>query len=149
MTTTLYTGGERPSHILLPVLPPLKYRSGHLPVMAESALDPPFTTSPPDAVRSYALTRDYSTGDTIATFDLGESLIECRVNEADPGKASLHLTTRAKRTAKDGRVIETRAVGALTSTAQRFNMDMEVSLLENDKVIRSKRWSDEVPRDLL
>jgi uncharacterized protein len=149
MTTTLYTGGDRPSHISLPVLPPLHYLSGKLPIIAESSISKPFTAPPYDAVRRYSLTRDYSTGDTNALFDLGDNVIECRVNEDDPAQASLHLNTSAKREAADGRVIETRAAGALSSTADKFILDMQVTLLENDKVIRSRVWKDEIPRQLL
>jgi uncharacterized protein len=149
MTTTLHTGGDRPSHVSLPLLPPLHYLSGKLPVIAESSLNNPLAGPPKDSVRKYALTRDYSTGETIAIFELEDSVIECRVNGADPAQASLHLSTNAKRKAADGRIIETRAVGALSSTADKFRLDMEVTLLENDKVIRSRVWKDEFPRELL
>jgi uncharacterized protein len=149
MTTTLYTGGDRPSHISLPVLPPLHYLSGKLPVAAESSISNPLAPPPNDTVRKYALTRDYSTGDTIAVFELEDSVIECRVNEGDPAQASLHLNTSAKREAADGRTIETRAVGALSSTVDKFILNMEVTLLENDKIVRSRVWKDEFPRQLL
>jgi hypothetical protein len=131
------------------VLPPLHYLSGKLPVIAESSISNPSAAPPKDTVRKYALTRDYSTGDTIAVFELADSVLECRVNEANPAQASLHLNTNAKRQAADGRVIETRAVGALSSKADKFILDMEVTLLENGKIVRSRSWKDEFPRQLL
>ncbi len=149
MTTTLYTGGNRPSHISLPVLPPLHYLSGKLPIIAESSISNPLTPAPKDTVCKYSLTRDYSTGETVALFELEDSVLECRVNEDNPGRASLHLNTSAKREAADGRVIETRAVGALSSSADKFILDMQVTLLENGKIIRSRSWNDEFPRQLL
>jgi putative CocE/NonD family hydrolase len=149
MTTTLYTGGDRPSHISLPVLPPLHYLSGKLPIIAESSISNPLAPPPKDTVRKYSRTRDYSTGETVALFELEDSVLECRVNKDNPGQASLHLNTSAKREAADGRVIETRAVGALSSTIDKFILDMQVTLLENDKIIRSRSWKDEFPRQLL
>jgi uncharacterized protein len=150
MTTTLYTGGDRPSHVELPILPALTYRPGTIPVLAESILSPKSGGERAgDGVRGYKVTRDYAAGVTTATCDLGNDVIECRVDEADPGKAALTLKAGVERRASDGRVIVTRAEGALTSTVDRFFLDMEVTLLENGKVVRSRRWSDSTARQLL
>jgi putative CocE/NonD family hydrolase len=149
MTTTLYTGGDRPSFISLPVLPSLQYRSGSLPVLGQSLAEVRGNERSGDSVRSYSMTRDYGAGVVSARFDLGRNIIECKVNEANPGEASLHLTANVQNTAADGRQIETRAVGTLSSTVDRFIMDMECTLLENGKVIRTRRWEDNVPRQLL
>jgi hypothetical protein len=102
-----------------------------------------------DAVRDYKVTRDYATGQTTASFDLGSDVLECRVSADNPAEASLHLTASAERTASDGRRIETRAVGALSSTASTFNWNMDVTLLENGKVVRERRWQEETRRELL
>jgi hypothetical protein len=150
MTTTLYTGGDHASHVELPVLPALTYRSGTLPLLAESILSPNSGGERArDGVRGYRVTRDYAAGVTTATCDLGNNVIECRVNEADPGQAALTLKASVERRASDGRLIETRAEGALSSTVDRFFLDMEVTLLENGKAVRTRRWSDSVARELL
>jgi len=147
MTTTLYTGSDRPSHISLPVLPPLHYLPGNLPVTGQSLENDPARAN--DTVRSFKVSRDYPSGETIATCDIGRSVIECRVNENDPASASLHLDASTKYKARDGRVLETRALGALKSTADKFIWSIEATILENGKIARSRTWSDEVPRDLL
>jgi hypothetical protein len=147
MTTMLYTGSDRPSHIALPILPPQHYLPGTLPVTGDSLANDPARAN--DTVRTFTVSRDYPSGDTVATCDIGRSVIECRVSEKDPGVASLHLDASTKYKARDGRVLETRALGALRSTAEKFIWSIEATILENDKVARSRTWSDEVPRDLL
>jgi uncharacterized protein len=147
MTTMLYTGGDRPSHVMLPILPPLHYSSASLPLLGDSVSA--LGLDADDAVRDYKVTRDYATGQTTASFDLGSDVLECRVSADNPAEASLHLTASAERTASDGRRIETRAVGALSSTASTFNWSMDVTLLENGKVVRERRWQEETRRELL
>lgn len=147
MTTTLYTGGDRPSHIALPILPPLHYLPATLPITGESLENDPARAN--DTVRTFTVAREYPSGETIATCDIGRSVIECRVNENDPGTASLHLDASTKYKARDGRILETQALGALRSTADSFIWSIEATILENGKVARSLTWSDEVPRDLL
>jgi len=147
MTTVLYTGGDYPSHVMLPVLPRLSYGSVVLPLLGESVSA--LGLDADDAVRDYRVTRDYLTGQTSASFDLGTDLIECRVSADNPAEASMKLTASAKSRASDGRQIETRAAGALSSSVNSFFLDMNVTLLENDKVVREKRWQEVVRRELL
>jgi hypothetical protein len=149
MTTTLYTGGDRPSHVLLPVLPPQQYQSGTLPVLSESIQKLQQADRAGDSVADYQLTRNYVSGISSATFKLTRELIECRVDERNPAEASVRVTASAPHKAADGRSIETRAEGTLRSTMDHFLLDMECTLLENGKVIRTKRWKDEVRREFI
>lgn len=148
MTTTLFTGGDRPSHIDLPVLPRLTYRDGSLPVLGQTLAEAGRTEFQ-DSVRSYTMTRDYSAGRVTARYDLGRQVIECKVNEADPGEAELTVEANVRNTARDGRVIETLARGRLASTVDLFKLDMEVTLVENGRMVRTRRWQDDIPRELL
>ena len=142
MTTTLYTGGDRPSHVDLPVLPPLSYRSARLPELPPSS--DPFV----DRVEGYERTHDVATGVHTAFVTLGDDKIWCRVNENDPASASLEIQgTRVENQGE--RRIEARAEGSLRSTADSFLMDIECTLLDNGKVVRSGRWQDEVKRELV
>jgi len=149
MTTTIYTGGDRPSHVLLPVLPTQRYLSGALPVLADSIQKLPQGERAGDTVADYQLTRNYATGVASATFKLTRELIECRVNERNPAEASVRVTASAPHRAADGRSIETRAEGTLRSTIDHFLLDMECTLVENGKVIRTRRWKDEVRREFI
>ncbi len=149
MTTTLYTGGDRASFIALPVLPPLAYRRGALPVLAQAAT-PGKTWRSGDGVKAYRLTRDFISGDAIAYCELGEDRLWCRVNESNPAEASMKLSSRVVHT-PDGaaRRIETRAEGELKSNVDTFFMDIECTLLENDRLVRTRRWQDSVRRELV
>jgi putative CocE/NonD family hydrolase len=142
MSTALYTGGDRPSHILLPVLPALAYRARALPPIPPSA--EPFV----DRVEGYERSRDHARGVSTAFVTLGDDKIRCRVKEDDPADASLEIEGRRIETMGE-RSIETRATGSLRSTADRFVMDLECTLLENGKVIRSGRWKEDVKRELV
>ena len=111
MTTTLYTGGDRPSHVLLPVLPAQRYLPGTLPVLADSIQKLPQGERAGDTVADYQVTRNYVSGISSATFKLTRERIECRVNERNPAEASVNVTASAPHRAADGRSIETRAEG--------------------------------------
>jgi uncharacterized protein len=149
MTTTLYTGGDRPSHVLLPVLGAHSYLSGALPVLADSIQKLPQGERAGEGVADYQLTRNYASGVSSATFKLARERIECRVNERNPAEASVNVTASAPHRAADGRSIETRAEGTLRSTMDHFLMDMECTILENGRVVRSRRWKDEVRREFI
>ena len=149
MTTTLYTGGDRPSHVLLPVLPAQRYLPGTLPVLADSIQKLPQGERAGDTVADYQVTRNYVTGVNSATFKLTRERIECRVNERNPAEASVNVTASAPHRAADGRSIETRAEGTLRSTMDHFLMDMECTILENGKVVRTRKWKDEVRREFI
>jgi putative CocE/NonD family hydrolase len=149
MTTTLYTGGDQASFIALPVLPALKYRQGALPVLSDAVV-PGKTWRSGDAMRAYRLTRDLISGDASVYFELGGDKLTCRVCERDPAVASMTMTSSVVHTPEGAvRRIETRAVGTLSSNAGSFSMDIECTLLEDDKVVRTRRWQDTVRRELV
>jgi len=146
MTTTLYTGGDRPSHIDLPVLKSRRYREGALPMLGDQAP----AAAVQDSVTSYKVSRDYASGASTASLTSGDVEIVCQVNESDPAEASLRLNAVQKfRPLDPSRRVETRATGVLRSTADKFIVDMKVSLVENDKVLRERDWQFETPRQLV
>jgi hypothetical protein len=149
MTTTLYTGGDQPSFIALPVLPALTYRSGRLPILSDAAI-PGKTWRSSDDMTGYQLTRDLKTGEATAHYQMGPDELWCRVNDNDPGQASMRLSTRVVHTPEGAaRRVEARAEGTLRSTADTFVMDIQCTLLENDRIVREKRWQDTVKRQLV
>ncbi len=149
MTTTLYTGGDQPSFIALPVLPPLTYRHGRLPQLSEAAI-PGKTWRSDDGMSAYQLTRNLISGEATAEFQMGPDRLWCRVSDRDPANASIQLSSRLLHTPEDApRRIETRAEGSLKSTVDAFSMDIECTLLENDRVVRKRRWQDSVRRELV
>ncbi len=142
MTTTLFTGGDRPSHVELPALPALSYREASLPSMPPSS--EPFV----DRVEAYERSHDLASGAQTALVKLGDDKIWCRVRERDPATASLEIQGVRVETQGE-RTIETRAEGSLRSTVDTFVMDIECTLLENGNAVRSGRWKDEVRRELV
>jgi putative CocE/NonD family hydrolase len=142
MITTLYTGGDRPSHVELPALPALAYREATLPPLPSSS--EPYV----DRVDAYERSRDVASGGGAAFVKLGDDEIRCRVNENDPAIASLEIHGARVETQGE-RTLETRADGTLRSTVDSFVMDIECTLLENEKPVRSGRWKDEVRRELV
>ncbi len=142
MTTTLYTGGDRPSHVELPALPALSYREASLPPLPPSS--EPFV----DRVEAYKRSQDLASGAHTAFVKLGDDKIWCRVKEDDPATASLEIQGARVETHGE-RTVETRAEGSLRSTVGSFVMDIECTLLENGKPVRSGRWKDEVRRELV
>jgi uncharacterized protein len=149
MTTTLYTGGDQPSFIALPVLPALKYLQGRLPILSDAAI-PGKTWRSADGMTGYQMIRDIRSGEATAHYQMGPDELWCRVNDDDPARASMHLSTVAVHT-PDGapRRVESRADGSLSSTADSFVMDIKCTLLENGRVVRERQWQDTVKRELV
>ncbi len=149
MTTTLYTGGDRPSHVDLPVLQQQPYGAAELHLLPED--DPRSAAAERDNVQVYQRIQDVATGDHTAYFELGNyeqgaDRIWCRVNENDPAVASVEF--KGTYTGTDGnRRIDARADGKLSSDADSFTLDVECTLLDNDEVVRTRRWQDRVRRD--
>ncbi len=154
MTTTLHTGGDRPSYVELPALTASGYGESELRLM--DADDPRRSTR--DNVQAYQRTHDVASGEHTAYFELGNVLqpgetstrgmdrIWCRVDENDPAVASVRFEGTSSGQA-GGRRVDARAEGTLSSDAQAFTLDVECTLLDNDEVVRSRRWQDRVPRD--
>jgi hypothetical protein len=81
---------------------------------------------------------------------MGPSTVGCEVSDRNPAVASLTISTSEINHPLVGkRVIETRTEGALRSTADRFQMDVSCTLLENGRYVRSKRWQTDVARALV
>ena len=99
---------------------------------------------------AYQLTRNLISGEATAEFQMGPDRLWCRVSDRDPANASIQLSSRLLHTPEDApRRIETRAEGSLKSTVDAFSMDIECTLLENDRVVRKRRWQDSVRRELV
>ena len=96
------------------------------------------------------MTRDLIAGETIAYYEMGDDKLWCRVKDDNPAEASMTQISSVVHTPEGApRRIETRAHSSLTSTADRFTMDIECTLLENDRVVRVRRWQDTVRRELV
>ena len=148
MTTTLYTGGDRPSHVELPVLPKLQYLSATLP--EPDPRDEAGKWRSGDWVKQYELTHDMGSGEHTAFFVMGDDQIWCRVKEDDPATASLKTSATVVHTPETSqRRVETRAEGVLSSTVDSFLWNIECTLLEDGKVVRSRTWTEKVRRELV
>ena len=151
MTTTLYTGGDRPSHLELPTLPPLPYLAGNLPILAESILkmsDGRHKEGADDRVSVYERSMDVANGTHTSFFVLGDDKVWCRVKEDDPAAASLELSGFTRSSGRP-RQVEARAEGTLRSTVDAFILDVTCTLLENNKVVRSRQWKHKARRQLV
>ena len=148
MNTTLYTGGDRASHIRLPTIPAVNYRTGSLPPLVGEKYQNRVETDIDDEPW-YELARDVQKGVSKANFNLPlGGKISCRVADDEPGKASMSIDTYFVEKLGD-RVIECQSTGTLASLPARFEMDISVSLRENGKEVRSKRWRDSIKRELV
>jgi len=151
MTTTLYTGGDRPSHLELPTLPKWQYLAGTLPILAESISkmsDARPEEQADDRVSVYERSTDVANGTHTSFFTLGDDKIWCRVKEDDPAAASLELSGFT-RSSGSPRQVEARAEGTLGSTVDAFLLDVTCTLLENDKVVKSRQWRHRARRQLV
>jgi hypothetical protein len=124
------------------VLPALTYLSASLPPLPSTS--EPFV----DGVHGYERTDDLATGVHTALLTLGDDKIWCRVKENEPANASLEIAGSRVETQGERR-IEARAEGSLRSTVESLIMDIECTLLENGRVVRSGSWKDEVRRELV
>ena len=163
MTTTLYTGGDRPSHVELPALAASRYGKSELRLMetdnqqlstseehdASNNLKDGVCSvcSDDDNVHAYQRTHDIAAGQHTAYFEFGDDRIWCRVDENNPAVSSVRFEGMNTAHTNDGRRIDSRASGTLSSDAQAFTLDIECTLLENDELVRMRRWEDRVPRD--
>ncbi len=154
MITTLYTGGDRPSHIELPVLPKLQYLSSP-PFPAPQEVSAP--RRPRERRRSangkeeswFQVHRDYEGEETTAIINLPGNEITCRVKDENPATASMRVVGSDVYKTDDNRRIEVKSEGALSTTVDEFILNMSVTLLENDKIIRTREWKDRIRRELV
>jgi len=152
MTSVLYTGGDRPSYIALPVLPELSYRAAELPMLPDEPAGAAAEErmEPPDEDTSWLrVIHDAENGVKTTAVNLPwGGKITCRVKDDDPASAS--LKTACSNLEKDGgRRIEVRSDGELRSTTDEFILDITCTLLENDRVVRARQWKDKVRRELI
>jgi putative CocE/NonD family hydrolase len=151
MTTILYTGGDRPSHVDLPVLPALSYRSGELPLLPAEPAGTEKTENPavPEENSWLQVSHDLEHGVHTTTVNMPfGGKIRCRAKDDDPASASLQVS--GSNLEKDGsRRVEVRAEGELRSTTDDFILDITCALLENDRLMRSREWKDKVRRELV
>jgi hypothetical protein len=147
MTTTLFTGGDRASHILLPVLPALSYRSAPPPASGarkEGGRRPQF-----DQSSWYRLSRDFEAGASTAIINLPlGGKIECSVSDADPARARMTIATVEAGEAGRRRV-QVESHGSLSSTVDEFVLEIHCSLRENGRTIREKIWNDRIKREFV
>lgn len=149
MVTTLYTGGDRASHIDLPVLPKMSYLSATIPPLDESLRRRPRRMQSEEQRESwFQVNRDFDKGVTTAQLNLWTDKITCRVRDDDPASASLE-TKGANSVETGNRRIEVRSEGSLRTTEDSFLLNMRVALLENDKEVRSREWKDKIKRELV
>jgi putative CocE/NonD family hydrolase len=151
MTTVLYAGGDRPSHIDLPVLPKLSYRAGTLPILPEAPTRSNEVKPEPagDEESWLRVSHDLERGVHTTAVNLPwGGKIRCRVKDDDPSTASLQVS--GSNLEKNGdRRVEVRSEGTLRSTTHEFILDIACTLLDNDKVVRTRQWKDQVRRELV
>jgi hypothetical protein len=162
MRTRLYGGSGRPSHLDLPIdgagrraadtdVPPppgepavegLRYEGA--PFVWQTSRDEASETS------TFRFERGSRTVAHPAGFtgDDGQVMV-ATVRDRDPANASLRVTSFQKTRLADGRVVEARGEGELSSNETEFRCDLEVTLLENGKLVREKRWEERAKRNLV
>jgi len=150
MTTLLYTGGDRPSHIDLPVLPKLAYLSGNLPALPPEPAAQENKEAAPESKEGeepwLRVSHDLEHGIHTTAVNLPwGGKIRCRVKADDPASASLQVSGSYAEKAGD-RKVEVSSEGSLQGTKDEFVLDISCALFENDKPKRTREWKDRVPR---
>ena len=160
MTTSLHLGGDRPSHVDLPVcsarsLPGPEFQKPPAP-------EYPVEVEGREAPFVWRVTRDDSKEETIFRLERGwettrhpagirgseGQVFQARVSDRDPADASLEVD--AFYIGRSGaRSVEARGTGSLRSTSDSFVFDVTCTLLQNGKTIRRRRWQDRAPRRLV
>jgi putative CocE/NonD family hydrolase len=153
MTTVLHTGGMRPSHVDLPVLPKLACRPVSLPSLPEAPAAEESTEAAPEPQETaepwLRVSHDLEHGVHATAVNLPwGGRIRCEVKDDDPGGASLHVAGSSAETS-GGRRVEVRSDGSLRSTTEEFVLDISCVLLENGKTKRTREWKDRVRRELV
>ena len=160
MTTTLYCGGDHPSHIELPIdssrsLAPPEFRP---PRVSEVAPGLEYEETP----LVWQVTRDETSQSQTFRFERGSKTVKhpagltaedaqvmvARVADRDPANASLEVEAWYRVTIA-GREVEARGEGVLRSTKNDFICEIDCTLRENRKVVRTRAWRDRAPRRLV
>jgi hypothetical protein len=161
MTTTLRLGGREGSAIELPLIP----AHGRAPpppfASPEPSEQPPGVSTPGDYAwpGSWTLARDELKGQTTVTwhgtsamvfpwgsFTHREQLIY-RIDDAHPESAAVEGEAESVEQLKD-RILTYHGTLALTSEATTFHYSASRTLLRDGVVLRTRRWQEDIPRDL-
>lgn len=151
MTTSLQLGGDRASHLILPVVP------------AESPLSPPRFSPPPGTPRPYVpdpWTLQISEFGKPTTFESGGSgsekfpwgqkggmdRLSYSVQDDHPEIASYRGEGETSVQLQNRKVVW-RSHFYLHSDLTNFYFEFKRELFENGKLIREKSWNETVPRD--
>jgi putative CocE/NonD family hydrolase len=160
MTTTLYCGGDHPSHI-------------ELPIDSSRSLPAPEFRPPPSSAAVAGLeyeeiplvwqvTRDEANQSQTFRFERGTKAVMhplgltaedaqvmvAKVADRDPASASLEVKAWYRVTLA-GREVEARGEGVLRGTKEEFICELGCTLRENKKVARTRAWRDRAPRNLV
>ena len=161
-TTVLHCGGDRPSHIDLPVLPADQRRSLPGPKFREPPA-PDFENPVKWRGHPYVweLTRDavnerhslhFARKSEMIAHPAGitglssDSLIVA-VSDRDPAQASLEMEGVIRYT-REGRTVEARMEGALRSTVDEFLYGVDAVVSDNGREVRRRRWEERFQRNL-
>jgi putative CocE/NonD family hydrolase len=151
-------GGDRPSRLVLPVVPDA------------GPLDPPAYAPSPTAVRpasaaiptpTWRVERDALTGRSRVTIgavtrhrtpdrvDIDRDCgCTCEVDPADPARVRAH-GWHACRSTYEGRTTASRADIAIVSTADAFDVTIDLEVTVDGTVHATRRWVESIPRQLL
>src|SRR5918998_1098213 len=154
-TSRLHLGGERPSRLILPVLPePVE------PLPVPDFAPSPFRLEdePADEPRPWRVTRDLTRGRTELTIEgsgtsqpdpgyvhESNSLATASVDERNPAHAWMrgHQVDRYR---WPGQTIELQSRGQITSTATAFNVTLHVAITVDGLPHFERRWVASFPR---
>ena len=157
-TSRLHLGGERPSRLILPVLPE---PAAPLPAPEFTASPFPLEDEPVQEPRAWQVTRDLMRGRTELTIEGSSD------SEPDPGYVhQTHSTATASVDERNpalswmrghqidryrwpGQTIELQSRGQIASTATAFNVTLHVAITVDDLPHFERRWVASYPRRLL
>jgi len=160
MTTTLFCGGDHPSHVELPIDSSRSLAAPELrsPRESEPAPDLEYEETP----LVWQVTRDEASQSQTFRFERGSRTLKhpaeltaedaqvmvAKVADRDPANASLEVEAWYRVTVA-GREVEARGKGVLRSTKDEFICEIDCTLRENRKVVRTRAWRDRAPRLLV
>ncbi len=149
MTTNLYVDADRPSRVVLPVVPPGTTFGAYEP----PALEDRVAAGGPGPQDQWEVTRD-EMAQTVTVFR--ETIqpwgdMERRwstASDRDPGLASIRAEGSSE-VERDGRKILCNSWMTLESDAEVFRIHVRRELRVNGELQYEKEWADTIPRDLV
>ncbi len=162
METTLATGGEEGSRVVLPVVPPGEERRPDFEPPLPGPVLAGYETLDSGNITGYAaitsIGRDPETGEAsglarnsgASRYPWGierfEEEIEHRTSDTNPAATS--VTGRYKLTEElEGRTLEFEQTVEFRSDEKNFHLRFQRWVLENGKRVREKSWDETIPRD--